>query len=85
MAELAAREQTDEAQEEGNFKTPRQAFERNHLRSAIHGRTRVQSGRWKTLLTRSVTDIVTVIIVTVIIVTVAITLDHLGRCATVIP
>ena len=80
MAELAALEQADEAQEEDQFQTSRQAFERSHLRSAIHGRTRVQSGRWKTLLTRSVTDIVAIIIVTV-----AIQLDHLGRCATVIP
>ena len=80
MARLAAREQTDEAQEEDQFKTPRQAFERSNLRSAIHGRTCVQSGRRETLLTRSVTDIVTIIIVTV-----AIPLDHFGRCATVTP
>lgn len=72
MAELAAREQTDEAQEEAQFETPRQTFERSCIRSAIHGRTRVQSGRWKTLLTRSVTDIAAIIIVTV-----AILLDHL--------
>ena len=72
MAELATLEQADEAQDEVQFETPRQAFERSHLRSAIHGRTRVQSGRWKTLLTRSVTDIMTIIIVTV-----AILLDHL--------
>ena len=72
MAELAALEQADEAQEEDHFKTPRQAFERSRIRSAIHGRTRVQSGRRKALLTRSVIDIVTIIIVTV-----AILLDHL--------
>ncbi|MCA0891820.1 hypothetical protein [Qipengyuania flava] len=72
MARLATLEQADKAQEEAQFETPRQAFERSHIRSAIHGRTRVQSGRRKALLTRSVTDIMTIIIVTV-----AIQLDHL--------